>query len=171
MSKELTLQQSGGNCCAVELHKSSIFAFAALVDRPGNEFLAGARLAQQQHSGIARSHRFYQAQNMPQSGTLAHDAFKVFLTSNLVFQIQFFLRQSVGEFGNLAVSDCVVNRNGQLICYLSEERDLVGAECVFLSPGDGQDSQQTALANKRYVAKRIQPFSLGLLVHLWWDLG
>ena len=49
MTKQLTLEQAGGNGRAIQLHEGAVLAAAALVDGAGNQLLARTRLSQQKH--------------------------------------------------------------------------------------------------------------------------
>ena len=56
VAEQLALQQVERDGRAVELDEGAPAARAELVDRPRDQLLAGARLAQEQHRGIGRRH-------------------------------------------------------------------------------------------------------------------
>src|SRR5579862_3840146 len=60
VSEKFTLKQASRNRCAIELHKGSVFSFAAIMNGTGNQFLSRTRLPQQQDCRIAGSYRFHQ---------------------------------------------------------------------------------------------------------------
>src|SRR5208337_3542483 len=95
MAKQFTLEQSGWNCGAVQLHKGPILAPAAFMDCARNQFLPRTGFAQEQNSRIAGSDGFDEIKNMAKGGTLPHNSFKVQIATEFIFQIQLFLRQLV----------------------------------------------------------------------------
>src|SRR5437879_12788863 len=95
MSKELTLEQSGWNGGAVELHKSPLLSPAAFMDRTRNQLLAGTGFTEKQYRRVAGSYRLHQLQNMPECRTLAYNSFEVHLAPDFVLQIQLLLSELV----------------------------------------------------------------------------
>ncbi len=59
VSKKFGLQQPAGNRRAIYLNEGALAAWAEVVNRARDQFLAGARLTQNQSGGIGRSHHFY----------------------------------------------------------------------------------------------------------------
>ena len=56
MAEQLALQQVLGERAAVDADERAVAARAELVDRLGDQFLAGAGLAQEQHRGVGLGH-------------------------------------------------------------------------------------------------------------------
>src|SRR6185369_2614552 len=102
VTKKLALEEPRRNRGTVQLHERAIPAAAAVVDGPGDPFLAGSRFTKQQYGGIAWGDRFHQFQNAAQGPTLSYDSVEVHVAPDFIFQVEFFLGQSIFEFGNLA---------------------------------------------------------------------
>src|SRR6185437_15517646 len=47
MTKQFALQQASGNCRTVHLYEGALFATAAIVNRAGDQLLAGSRFTEQ----------------------------------------------------------------------------------------------------------------------------
>ena len=60
MAKQLGLKQVLGQAGAIHRHQGALGARTSLVHCTGNQFLAGARLAQQQHRGHGGRHARHQ---------------------------------------------------------------------------------------------------------------
>jgi hypothetical protein len=84
--EEFTLQQTAGNSSTVEFDQPLLLTAAAIVKGAGNEFLARARLSQQEHGGITRGYGFHQLQYLPESRTVTDDAFEIRLAVDLFFR-------------------------------------------------------------------------------------
>ena len=51
VAKELAFEKAGGNGSAVHFDEAALLTAAQFMNRPGNQFLTRARLAQNEHSG------------------------------------------------------------------------------------------------------------------------
>src|SRR5438309_3801644 len=164
MSKKLTLEQSGWNCGAIELHEGPLFTPAAFMDGARNQFLARTGLTKKQHRRVAGSHSFHQFQNMAESRTLPHNSFEVHVAAEFVFQIQLFLRELVFEIGDFTVRQGVFHADRDLPCDLRKKRRLFPLESIFFPARQDEHAEYTTPANKRHVAKRIHtlPRRLGV---------
>src|SRR5579862_8805716 len=55
VSKQFAFEQTGGNCCTIHFYKFAVFSQAALVNLPGENFLARTGFSQKQDRRIGRS--------------------------------------------------------------------------------------------------------------------
>jgi hypothetical protein len=69
----LRIDQFGRDGAAVHADKGSITTVAACVDRPRDDFLAGARFAEQQDGGVGTTHQVDALHHGRQALTLADD--------------------------------------------------------------------------------------------------
>src|SRR5262249_11149881 len=74
--KQLTLEQIEWNRRAVELQKRPAIARADLVDCTGDQLLAGAGLALDEHGGIGRSNPHHLLQDRLERGAVTHELFE-----------------------------------------------------------------------------------------------
>lgn len=72
--KERGLEQGLRQRAAVFPHESAVPAFAAPMKRAGDELLAGARLAEQQHGDVALRNAVGEAEQLLHGLALADDA-------------------------------------------------------------------------------------------------
>src|SRR5580692_3153009 len=71
MAEKLTLKKSKRDCRAVQLHECLFTAIPQLMYRTRNQFFAGARLSQDQHTRIRRRYDRYHAQRRLQRWALS----------------------------------------------------------------------------------------------------
>src|SRR5581483_4103731 len=85
-------QQTCGNGGTIKFDKAFILALAHVVDSAGDQFLAGAGLAEDQNRDVTGGHSSGLRQYTHQSRTLADNLFKIKLGADLIFEIEFLLR-------------------------------------------------------------------------------
>src|SRR4030095_7711140 len=81
MAEQLTLQEPRRNRRAVELDEGTAGPGTDGMDGSRNELFSRARLAQNQHRRFRRRHNLHLLQRRLQSGTRAHNLFKIGLPS------------------------------------------------------------------------------------------
>ncbi len=91
VAEEFALQQGFGQGAAVDRNEALGGPVAALVDGPGDEFLAGAALAGNQDRGPGLGHPFHQGQDILHDSGLTHNV------GEAVLFFQFLVQQAVGE--------------------------------------------------------------------------
>ena len=79
MTEQFALHQSRRNGRAVQADECSRTARAAIMNGPGDQFLARTGFAVQQHSGTGGRHDGYLIQHLADGGTLANDILEVVL--------------------------------------------------------------------------------------------
>ena len=73
VAEQLALQQALAQGAAVDADVGAVGPRAELVDGAGDQLLAGAGLAHQQHAGPRRGHQPRQPVHPPHGGAVAHD--------------------------------------------------------------------------------------------------
>ena len=158
VAEQLALEQSRGDRRAVHFYESRVTAFAQVVDRAGDHFLARARFALNEHSRVGRGDGFHLLQDSHQGFTLPNNLLKIVLGADFVFEIELFLREFGLQLGNLAKGQRVVDRDGDLVGDLSQEVRIVFGESVFVEAADVQSAERPVAADERDDAGRLQPF-------------
>ena len=97
VAEQLALQQPRGDGRAVELDEGAALARAQLVQGAGDEFLARARFAADEHRGAGGGDGLDLLQNPAQGGALADDLPEVVLGADLLLQVGILLGELVLE--------------------------------------------------------------------------
>src|SRR5437868_9587547 len=118
MTEKLALQQSGRNRCTVQLNECLLAAGTQIVDRPSDQFFAGAGITQNQNRGARRGNGLDLAQNAHQGGTFANYLFEVTFGTDLLFEIDLLFLELVFELSDLAESQGIFQSNGYLSRHL-----------------------------------------------------
>ena len=149
MAEKLALQQARGNGCAIRLHESIRFSGAQIVHGASNQFLARARLAIDQHSGVGRRDRLNFSQNKLQSRAVSHDVLEMKLAADLGFQIDVLLRKPVFELRYLSVSYRVLDTERDLIRDWTEEGEILFSERTLPRAAKHQYAHEALTAEER----------------------
>jgi hypothetical protein len=97
VAEQLALDQPCGDGRAVELDEGPVAAGAQLVEGAGDELLAGAGLAADEHGGVGGGDGFDLLQHPAQGGAPADDLVEVVFGADLFFQVDLLLVQFVLE--------------------------------------------------------------------------
>ncbi len=97
MAEQLALEQPRGDGGAVELDEGAVLAAAVVVDGAGDEFFAGAGLAQQQDGGVAWGDGLDELEDVAERGAVADDLVEVQLGADLVFEVELLLGELLFE--------------------------------------------------------------------------
>ena len=103
---------------------------------------------------------------MAECGTLPNNSFRVHLSADLVFQIEFLLRELVSEIGDLAISQCVLYRDGDLASNLGQELDLILAKGILCQSAESQDTKHAIPADERHEAAGLDTLADNTMVFL-----
>src|SRR5262249_29439739 len=98
VAEQLALQESRRNGRAIELDEGPLPARAEVVQGAGDEFLARARFAADQHGGVGGGDGLDLFQDATQRGALADDLLEVPFRADLFFQVRLFVVQFLHEF-------------------------------------------------------------------------
>src|SRR5207249_7156162 len=101
VAEQLALQQSRGDGCAVQLDEGTALPRAQLVQGAGDEFLARARFATNEHGGAGGGDGFDLLEDPTQGGAVADDLPEVVPGTDLLLQIGILLGELVLERLNL----------------------------------------------------------------------
>src|SRR5689334_2206905 len=131
---------------------------AALMNGPRNQFLSRAGFAQKQHGRLAGSHGFHQMQNVTESRTLSHNSFKVYLPTDFIFQIEFFLCELVFQFGYLAIGQAILDGDRQLPRGAQKEIDVFQRDRVSDPTAEGEHSKRPTTVDQGESTSRLDGF-------------
>src|SRR5580700_1428163 len=163
MAEYLAFQQPGWNRRAVQLDERILHTRAQIVNRAGDQLLAGAGLSADQHGGVRRRHRFHLLQHSPQRFAFADNLFEVQLAADFIFEIYLFPRQFIGKVGDLSVGhrilDCDRNRSGHLF---QKAYILGGKRFVSLH---SESPQNAVAADQGHAAGRMADSVLVLFLY------
>src|SRR6266853_4205264 len=114
MPKQFAFKKAERNRCAVHLHKRMTLARAQIVNRAGDHFFAGARLALYEYRRIRRRNDSNALEYCFQRLTISNDLLEIVLKPDLVFQVERLLRQSVPGLRYLVTVQCIPYATGYL---------------------------------------------------------
>ncbi len=157
MAEELAFKQPGRNGGTVELHEGMRASGAHVVNRGGDELLAGAGFAIDEHRRSGRAYCRRLLENAPQGGALADDALAVQIARPLVIAVHLFVGQPDLQFPNLGVRECAVQHDGQLVGELRQECDVVLIIGPRLTPTEDKRAQDASPAHQGHRAGAPQP--------------
>ena len=120
VAKQFRFEQAGGDGRAIHLHKRVVAPGTQIVNRPGDQFLSRAGFPLDEHGGICGRYGFDLLQHGAQQWAFAHNFLEVHLRADFVFEVEFLLRQSISQFGDLLEREGVFNRDSHLSRYLNE---------------------------------------------------
>src|SRR5258706_54529 len=96
-----------------------------------------------------RSHgsfyRFHILKRALQSSASANDLFEVVFRADLFLEIKFLFLQLVLQRIDLAISQRVLNRNGDLLSYLGQQRCIVFSEGVLVKPPNTENTEHAIM--------------------------
>src|SRR5258708_23206517 len=86
MPEQLTFEEPCGNRRAVELDEGALSPGTQLMNGAGDQFLARARFASNEHGGVGRSDGFDLFQDPTQSRTLTDNLLEIVVRSDFLLQ-------------------------------------------------------------------------------------
>src|SRR5215831_9579782 len=87
MAKELALYEAGRDRATVHFHQRPALPRTVVVHGTGNEFLARAGFARDEHGDVGGSDHIDLPQHLQERGTAAHHLLEVVLLTNLVLEV------------------------------------------------------------------------------------
>src|SRR5713226_9702406 len=103
---------------------------------------------------------------MLESRTVPHDLLEVHVATDFFFEVELLLRKLLFQLGNLAEGEAILYSNGYLTGRFLEKIDLIRQERIIGPPVNGQKSDDSAAAHKRYYALSLQPLGHHQLVQI-----
>jgi len=97
-----------------------------------NQFLPRARFTEDQDSGVGGTHGFHLLQNSLEGRAFADDLLKVVLGADFFLKVEFLFSQPLLQFRHLAVSESVVQCNGNVARHLLKQVHVLLIEGAFL---------------------------------------
>ena len=129
-----------------------------LVKCAGDQLLARAGLAANEHRGVGGGDGFDLLQNAPQGAALADDLLEVVFGADLFFEVEFLLGQLVFQLADLPVGLCVLDGDRNLLGDLAKQFHFVRAERIFAPSADIQCAEHAVVGQKRDRAKGSHSF-------------
>src|SRR5689334_17016205 len=114
----------------------------------GNQFFSRARLSIDEHCRIRRRYGSHSFENSAQRSTVSDDLRKIHFRADFVFQIEFFLRELLFQFPNLAVGKRILDGESKLVCNLSKETDITLTEGIVSETAENQDANSAIPADQ-----------------------
>src|SRR6266851_1404720 len=150
MPEQLAFKKAERNRCAVHLYKRMTLARAQIVNRAGDYFFAGSRLALYEDRRIRRRNDSNALEHGFQRLTISDDLFEIVLKPDLVFQIERLLRQSIPGLRYLLIVQSILYADGYLRRYLCKESDVSLTEGILLPSAKSQKAKKAIPADKRH---------------------
>src|SRR6476646_2066495 len=137
MAEEFAFEKPRGNCRAVELDKAAVPARAQPVDGAGDQFLACARLSEDQDRGVRCRDVLHLLQYALQPGTFTNDFLKLVRGADLLFEVALFLFASPQGFFGCSLFRKITNdtQNDPAFCrFYRAQHDVDGEFAAVLPP-------------------------------------
>ena len=119
------------------------------MDGAGNQLLARAGFAKNQGGGTAGSHGLGLREYLLEGWTVTNDFLEIKLRADLIFEIQFFLRQLVLELLNLTVRPRVIKRHRYLSRHLLQNADIDPVKSIFPNTAYVKSPQRPVCGEQR----------------------
>ena len=132
---------------------------AQVVDRARDQFLAGARLALDQHRRVGRRDDLDLLQHLPERRALADDLVEVVLRANLVFEVQLFGAQLLLQLRDLSKRQPVLHGDRYLLRHLTQQLHIVRREGVRPFAAEVQRPERAIAREDRHAADGLVPLS------------
>src|SRR5262249_12864042 len=120
MSEELALDQIRRDRSAVDLHKRASPAWAQVVNRPRDQFLARPSVPQDEDRRISGRYLFDMSENSFDALTLADDLLKIVLEPEFFAKVEVLCLEPILELFNFRKELRVLYRNG---CSVGKDRE------------------------------------------------
>src|SRR5712692_2206077 len=141
VTKEFAFEEPGWDGSAIQLHEGVRAAWAEVVNRARDQFLASAGLAVNQHRGTGRGDRLDLAEDSAKGFATADDLFEALLGPDFIFEIQLLLRELVLEVGNLTIGQRIFHCDRHLARHLSKEIDILLSEGILRPSAKGHNAE------------------------------
>ena len=160
MAKQLALQEPRGDGRAVELDKGPLAARAQVVKGTGNEFLARARFAANQHRGACGGDGLDLLEHLPQGVASSDNIPEVVLGASLLLQVSLLLGELVLKFRDLLEGQGVIDGHGHLIRNKLQEAHVRRGVGGRLSACEHQRAQPSPRGGQRKPAETLNSVRL-----------
>ena len=130
VAEQLALEQARGNRRAVQLDEGARATAAQVVDRAGDQLLAGPRLALNQDRRVGRRDDLDLLERLLERRALADDLVEVLLGSNFLLEIELLGVQLLLQLRDLPIRQPILDGDGDLLRDLTQQLDVVCVECI-----------------------------------------
>ena len=154
VAEQLAFDQARRQRRAAQPNERSKTSAAQIVNGPRDQFLAGSRFAEQQDGRIGGRDGPCRFQHTLEGGARADDRAEVVALPKLFLEVLLFLDEMIVKVGDLAISQCVFDGDGNLDRRLAEHIDLVRRKRAGPGRGDVQGAQDAAPCDERDAAER-----------------
>src|ERR1700730_16318386 len=113
-----------------------------------NQLLSRARLSVDQHGRIGRRDGFNPLQDSSERSATADDLSEIHFRADFIFQIEFFLRELLFQFPNLAVGKGVLDGESNLVCNLGKKTDIGLTKGIVSESGENQGANRAIPADQ-----------------------
>src|SRR5438876_2269562 len=158
VAEELALEQPRRDGGAVDLDERPPSAPAQVVKGAGDQLLAGARLAADEHGRVGRRDRLRLVQHAFQRRGLTDDVLEVVLGADLVLEVDLLRGELVLELGDLLERERVLDREGDLARSGGQELRVAIGERLGAEPADAERPQPAVVHRERHTAHRLDAF-------------
>ena len=158
MAEQLALEQARRDGGAVDLDERPPSAPTQVVNGTGDQLLAGARLAADEHGRVRRRDRLHLVQHAFQRRGLTDDVLEVVLGADLVLEVDLLRGELVLELGDLLERERVLDREGDLARSGDQELRVAIGERLGAEPADAECPQPAVVHRERHAAHRLDAF-------------
>jgi len=155
VAEELALEEPGRDRGAVELDERPLLAAGRLVDRAGDQLLAGAGLAPHEDGRVGRRHGLDVLEDLREPAALADDLAEVVV--ELALQVALLAGQLVLQPLDLEVRERVRDRRRELVGDLEEELEVGRPEGPLAEAARGHGADQRAVHQQRRRGHALDP--------------
>src|SRR6266404_492026 len=125
----------------------------------GDQFLSRPGLAINQNRRIRWRHGFHSLEGLTDRCAISDNLSEIHFRADFIFQIEFFLRELLFQFPNLAVGERILGGESNLVCNLAKEPDIGLTERIVSEPGENQGANRAIPADQRQKTEGLQTFA------------
>src|SRR6266481_3610009 len=125
----------------------------------GDQFLSRPGLAINQNRRIRWRHGFHSLEGLTDRCAISDDLSEIHFRADFIFQIEFFLRELLFQFSNLAVGKRILNGESNLVCNLAKENDIGLTEGIVSESRKNQGANRAIPADQWQKTEGLQTFT------------
>jgi hypothetical protein len=152
VAEEFGFEKTAGNGGAIDFDESAIAARAEIVDGAGEEFLAGARFAEEEDGGASGSGELDLGESSLERRTLTDNFLEIEFTANFFLEVELLFRELVFQSLDFLEGQRVFDGDGDLRGHLLQELHILRRESVDPAAGSVESSKSLPAINQRNAA-------------------
>ena len=158
MAEQLAFEQAGGNGGAIELDERSVLAATQAMDGLGDQFLAGAGLAENQDRGLTRGDRCHLVEDLLERRTVTNDLGELPFGPDFAFQVLPLFVETLLQDLDFGRGPVVFQSDRELSSDLRQQRQVFRLKGA--GPGAAQDEnpQDPIRPEKRDTTQGLETF-------------